>query len=134
MDLTGNTSKVELKSEIEEKDVTAFNPNSTTDVWTELLGGLASTTVEGEGQWEAGDASRVDDALWSARGGVGPLTVCLARAADGALAWVTKSLTASYGIGGQVGDVALVGFLGGFVAAGARAGAPPAGNRPHRHR
>ncbi|MFF0469331.1 hypothetical protein ACFYPX_18105 [Micromonospora zamorensis] len=106
VDLTSNSNKVELKAEIEGKDVTAFNPTSTTEVWTELIGGLSTTTADAEGQWEAGDASKVDDALWAARGGVGPLTICPAGATDGALAWLTKSLTGSYTLGGQVGDVA----------------------------
>lgn len=106
VDLTSNSSKVELKSEIEAKEVTAFNPNSTTEVWAEVLGGLASTTVDGEGQWEAGDPSKVDDGLWATRGGVGPLTVCPAGAAVGDLAWVTRALNGSYALGGQVGDVA----------------------------
>ncbi|MET9301783.1 hypothetical protein ABZX66_20915 [Micromonospora aurantiaca] len=106
VDLTSNTNKVELKTEIEEKDATAFNPLSTTAVWTELLGGLASSSADGEGQWEAGDPGKVDDATWAARGGVGALTVCPAGANVGDLAWVTQALTGSYSLGGQVGDVA----------------------------
>ncbi|MFI6270733.1 hypothetical protein [Micromonospora zamorensis] len=106
VDLTSNTNKVELKAEIEEKDVTAFSVTSTTEVWNQVIGGLATTTADAEGQWEAGDASKVDDALWAARGGLGPLTICPAGATDGALAWLTKSLSGSYALGGQVGDVA----------------------------
>lgn len=105
-DFTSNNSKIELKTEIEEKDVTAFNPNSATEVWTEVLGGLASTEATAEGQWEAGDSSKVDDSLWAARGSVSSLTVCPAGASYGSLAWLTKALTGSYSLGGNVGDVA----------------------------
>jgi len=104
-DLTANANKLELAAEVESKDVTAFNPNSG-QTWTELLGGLASTKASGEGQWEALDLSKVDDSTWAALGGVGAWTACPAGANVGDVAWVTRMLTGSYQLGGQVGDVA----------------------------
>lgn len=105
-DLTTVNNKLELASEVEEKDVTAFNPNSTTDVWAEVIAGPASTSASGEGQWEAGDTGKVDDATWASLGAVGAWTACPVGASVGDLAWVTKMLTGSYALGGQVGEVA----------------------------
>lgn len=105
-DLTGNTAKVELASEVETKDATAFNPNSTTEVWQEVLAGLASTKASGEGQWEAQDTSKVDDASWAALGAVGAWTACPAGANVGDVAWLTRMMQGSYQLGDQVGEVA----------------------------
>ena len=74
--------------------------------WRECLAGLANVEIAGEGQWEAADASKVDDSLWAARGGVGAWTACPSGAAVGAVAWVTRTMQAKYALGGQVGDVA----------------------------
>jgi hypothetical protein len=104
-DLTSNSNKLELSSEVDDKDVTAFNPNGG-QAWTEVLGGLASSKASGEGQWEALDLSKVDDATWAAVGGVGAWTACPVSANVGDVAWLTKMLTGSYTLGGQVGDVA----------------------------
>lgn len=106
VDLTSVNSKIELSSEVEEKDVTPFNPDPTAEVWRELLAGLASTSVSAEGQWEAGNGGSVDDNACIKLGVVGALTACPAGATVGALAWLTKMMEGSYGIGGQVGDVA----------------------------
>lgn len=106
VDLTTVNNKISLESEVEPKDATAFNPNSNTIVWQELLAGIASTKASGEGQWEAGDASKVDDGSWSGLGGVGAWTVCPVGAAVGDLAWPTKMLEGSYELLGSVGDVA----------------------------
>ncbi|MBM7083604.1 hypothetical protein [Micromonospora humidisoli] len=105
-DLTGNTNKVELSSEVEVKDATAFNPASPTEVWQEVLAGLASTKASGAGQWEAADPSRVDDASWAGLGGVGAWTACPAGAAVGDVAWLTRMMQGSYQLGGAVGEVA----------------------------
>jgi hypothetical protein len=108
VDLTAVNNKIELKTEVDERETTAFNPSSTSEVWSEVLGGIASASCSAEGQWEAADATKVDDASWSALGGVGPLTVCPAggAVAAGDLAYLTKMLTGSYQLGGSVGDVA----------------------------
>lgn len=103
-DFTGASNKVEVSSEVEEKDAT----NYLSQGWKEVLGGLASSTIQAEGQWEAGDPSRVDDASWAQLGGTGPWTVLPASpsAAVGDLAWFTNGLRCDMKLGAAVGDVA----------------------------
>lgn len=101
-DFTSRSNKLELAVDIEEKDVTNFGSAG----WKELLGGLAATALAGEGQWEAGDAGKVDDKLWSALGTVDGFTACPDTADVGALAYLTKAMQAKYALGGTVGDVA----------------------------
>jgi hypothetical protein len=101
-DLSGASNKVEITAEVEEKDATNYRSGG----WKELLGGLADSTITGEGQWEAGDAGKVDDAAWAQLGGRGPWTVAPNDAAVGGLAYVTRALTSQYKLGDQVGNVA----------------------------
>lgn len=101
-DVSGSTNKAEVTAEVDEQDVTNYRSNG----WKESLGGLASSSISAEGQWEAGDPSFVDDQAWSLFGGVGPWTVCPNDATVGALAYTTNALHASYTLGGSVGDVA----------------------------
>jgi hypothetical protein len=89
--------------EAESKDSTSFVP--TGDVWHEELPGIKSSSITGAGQWEAGDASMVDDHSWAGLGSVGPLTLAPATAADGALAYMTAYARQAYSLGGSVGDV-----------------------------
>ena len=105
-DLTSRNSKLELSCEIEEKDVTAFNPDSDTEIWTELIGGLASTKATAEGQWEAGDSGKVDDVSWADLGGLSAWTATPGAATVGNLAWLLYAMRGSYELGGSVGDVA----------------------------
>ncbi|MEU9888671.1 hypothetical protein [Sphaerisporangium sp. NPDC051011] len=102
VDLTGQSNKVELSSEVEEKDTT----NYASAGWKEIIGGLASSEITGEGQWEAGDPSKVDDASWSQLGGIGPWTVGPLGASVGDLAYFTNALRADYKLGDAVGEVA----------------------------
>ena len=106
-DLTGASNKVELSSEIAEKDATTFQPEGSGG-WRVLLGGLASTTINASGLWEAGDPGMVDDALWEALNGRAPLpwTVCPVSASVGALAYFSSGLTTSYKMGDAVGEIA----------------------------
>lgn len=106
-DLTGRNNKLDLTAEVEHKDATGFNPDDTQDrVWKEVLGGIASTQVSAEGQWEAGDPSKVDDALWLQLGGLGPWTACPAKSLPGNVAWLTSAMQGQYQLLGAVGDVA----------------------------
>jgi hypothetical protein len=103
VDLTGVSNKIELSSEVEVKKATNYGSNG----WDEVLGGLARAEISGEGQWEAGDPSKVDDASWSQLGGVGPWTVCPAGSAFvGDLAYFTNAMRSDYKLGGEVGEVA----------------------------
>lgn len=101
-DLTGNSNKIDLGGEVSDEDTTNFGGKG----WKEVIGGLASAEVSGEGQWEAGDASKVDDSRWSALGGNGPWTVCPTDALVGALAYFTNAMSSKYVFGGEVGAVA----------------------------
>ncbi|MFD7860976.1 hypothetical protein [Streptomyces sp. NPDC059783] len=101
-DLSGASNKVELSSEIEDKDVTNYRSQG----WKEVLGGLGSAEIAAEGQWEAGDPGMVDDVSWSTLGGVGPYTVCPTDSVVGALAYITSGMRADYKIGDAVGEVA----------------------------
>jgi hypothetical protein len=101
-DLSTRSNKATLMAEVEEKDATAFAGGG----YTEVLGGLASAKFDGEGQWEAGDAGKVDDVSWSGLGGLGPLTVCPDGADVDDLAWLMYGMRGSYSLGDSVGEVA----------------------------
>ncbi|NEC90473.1 hypothetical protein [Streptomyces sp. SID12501] len=102
-DLTTVSNKVELSAEVEAKDTTNYGSAG----WKENLGGLGSAEISAEGQWEAGDPSKVDDASWSQLGGVGPWSVSANNDASvGSLAYFTSALRADYKLGDAVGEVA----------------------------
>lgn len=103
VDLTGNSNKIEISAEVEEKDSTNYASNG----WGEVMGGLASAELSGEGQWEAGDPAKVDDASWSQLGGVGPWSVSANNAAAvGDLVYLTNAMRSDYKLGDAVGEVA----------------------------
>lgn len=101
-DLTGNSNKAEISAEMEDKDVTNYRSAG----WKEVLGGLGSAEIAAEGQWEAGDAGKVDDASFAQLGGVGPWTIGPDGAAVGDLAYVVNALRSDYKLGDAVGEVA----------------------------
>jgi hypothetical protein len=102
-DLTGASNKVELSSEVEVKESTNYASQGYKDV----LGGLASAEISAEGQWEAADPSKVDDASWGQLGGVGPWSVSANNDASvGALAYFTRAMRADYKMFDAVGEVA----------------------------
>jgi hypothetical protein len=101
-DLTGDSNRVEVAVETEEKPTTNYGSGG----WTELLGGLASATVQAGGQWTAGDPAAVDETSWQDLGGRGAWTICPLASTVGALAYTTRALRSTYSHGGAVGDVA----------------------------
>ncbi|GGT43371.1 hypothetical protein [Streptomyces purpureus] len=101
-DLSGASNKIELSAEHEDKDVTNYRSNG----WKEVLAGIGSAEIAGEGQWEAGDPSLVDDASWADLGGLGPYTVCPNDSVVGALAYFAKGMRADFKFGDAVGEVA----------------------------
>ncbi|MGW3346798.1 hypothetical protein ACWDA3_26095 [Nonomuraea rubra] len=101
-DLSGNSNKVELQTEVEEKDITNYRSQG----WKEVLSGLGSSQVTAEGQWEAGDPGKVDDASWEQLGGRGPWSIGPGEADVGELAYLTYALRSSYKLGDKVGEVA----------------------------
>ena len=103
VDLTGVSNKIEVSAEVEDKDGTNYGSGG----WKEVKGGLASAELSGEGLWEAGDPSKVDDASWSQLGGVGPWSVSANNsAAVGELAYLMNALRADYKLGEAVGEIA----------------------------
>lgn len=103
VDLTSQSNKVELSAEVEDKDTTNYGSQG----WKEVLGGIGSAEISAEGQWEAGDSTKVDDASWSTLGGVGPWSVSANTAANvGDLAYFTSALRSDYKLFDAVGEVA----------------------------
>jgi hypothetical protein len=106
VDLTSNSNKVELSEEREDKETTSFGSAG----WKEVLAGLASTTLNASGQWEANDATKVDDDQFANFGTLGGWSVIPAASSAtvvaGDLAWLVKALRCKYVIGDQVGNVA----------------------------
>lgn len=103
LDLTSNSNKIELSSEVAVKDTTNYGG----DGYKEVVGGLASSEIAGEGQWEAGDVTKVDDAAWSQLGGEGPWSISANNSATvGDLAYFTRAMRADYTLGAEVGEVA----------------------------
>nr|WP_239135287.1 hypothetical protein [Streptomyces sp. SID12488] len=101
--MTGVSNKIELSSEVEVKATTNYGSSG----YKEVVGGLASAEISGEGQWEAGDVTKVDNAAWAQLGGVGPWSVSANNgAAVGDLAYFTNALRADYKLFGEVGAVA----------------------------
>jgi hypothetical protein len=106
-DLTGRSNKLELSAEVEAKEANNFIPDDSQDTaWKDMLAGIASAKLSGEGQWEAGDPSMVDDALWLQQGGIGPWTACPAKSLAGNVAWIANAMQGQYQLLGAVGDVA----------------------------
>ncbi|MGI8313335.1 hypothetical protein [Saccharopolyspora hattusasensis] len=103
-DLSSHSNTVELSAEVDDQEATSF----TSGGWAEVIGGLSSATVSAGGQWEAGDASKVDDATWSQiNGGVAvPWTVSPSLLEAGSLAYSLTALPTSYTVLGDVGAVA----------------------------
>lgn len=101
-DLTSRSNKVELALDVEEKDATNFGSGG----WKEVLGGLKGSALGAEGQWEAGDAGKVDDQMWSGMGAANAYTACPDTADVGDLAWLLSAMEATYKLGGQVGEIA----------------------------
>lgn len=103
VDLTSNSNKVELTTEVEDKEATNYGSQG----WKEVLGGLASGEISAEGQWEAGDPSKVDDGAWGTLGAVGPWSISANNAANvGDLAYVVNAMRSAYALGDAVGEVA----------------------------
>lgn len=103
-DLTTVNNKLELNPEVADEESTAFVPSG--PAWSEVLAGVRSVEASAEGQWEAGDPSKVDDVAFSTLGALVPWTGCPAGANVGDLAWLTAMRNTSYNLGGSVGDVA----------------------------
>lgn len=76
VDRSSSTSKIELSTEVEEKDVTTFASLG----WTELLGGLKSGSLSVGFKQDVADA-QLDDTMWALFGTVVSFEVRLSNAA-----------------------------------------------------
>lgn len=127
-DLTGQSNKIELGGEWEEKDSTCWPvADSQTRIAKEILFGLFSAKIAAAGLWDAGDPSLVDDAMWAGRGGFTGWTVCPDASTDGSLAYLMTAGETSYQLLGAPGDVApwQASMTGtGYLARGQVANAP----------
>lgn len=104
-DLSGHGNKLEVTSEVEEKDVTNWRSGGA----KEVLGGLESVSIDAGGQWEAGDPGKIDDQQWASRRVLDAWTMGATSASDtagGNLAYLTKAMRTSITLLGAVGDVA----------------------------
>lgn len=100
-DLTGSSNKISIDPEFAVEDATNFGSGG----WTENVAGLASSEIAAEGQWEAGDPSKVDDNRWAALGGLSAWSITPAGAAVGTLSYFTKAFDGEYSLGGEVGKL-----------------------------
>lgn len=104
-DLSGQSSKLELDDTIEDKDVSNFASGGA----KEVLGGMETVSIAGEGQWEAGDPGRIDDEVWASRRVLGAWTMGATSVSDtaaGGVAYLAKALRTQFTILGAIGDVA----------------------------
>lgn len=104
-DFSGSGNKIELMESAEVKATTNWRSGGA----EENLAGVASVEISGEGQWEAGDAGKVDDALWAGRRLHEPWSIGPTGASDlsaGNLMWLAKAIRFKSQIWGDLGEVA----------------------------
>lgn len=104
-DFSGSGNRIEIAEEAETKPTTNWRSGGA----QELLAGIRGCDLTGEGQWEAGDASKVDDVLWAGRRRHEPWTASQSGDSDlsaGSTMWMTKALRTKSTIWGQLGEVA----------------------------
>lgn len=105
VDLSGMGNKIELGEEWEAKQTTNWRSGGA----VEVIAGLGKVDASAEGQWEAGDNTKVDDALWANRRVLEPWSASASNASDtaaGNLMYLTQMLRTKASIWGDVGEVA----------------------------
>lgn len=105
VDLSGQGNKIEIGEETEVKAITNWRSGGA----EENLAGLAKIEISSEGQWEAGDPSRVDDSLWANRRTLEPWSVAATEASDtgvGSVMYLARAVRSKSQIWGQLGEVA----------------------------
>lgn len=104
-DLSGSGNKIELSEEWEAKGITNWRSGGA----EECIAGLGKVEASASGQWEAGDPSKIDDAMWANRRVIEPWSASGAGDSDlasGGLMYLTKMLRTKSAIWGGLGDVA----------------------------
>src|SRR4051812_29537542 len=108
VDLTGQSNQAEFPAEFDVKDRTVFGPAGIGSAgWKEVIAGLGSGAPKASGFWAAGDASQVDDHLWSTLGNENPLSMA-AHSDNGLMTYgdpvfLANVVDAKYMFGGSPG-------------------------------
>jgi len=100
-DLTGQSNKIELVDAMEEKETTNYGSGGA----KELLAGVESVAIAGEGQWNSGGAGYVDDEFWANRRVIEAWTIGPETAAVGSPAYLTQALRTNAKLFTAVGEV-----------------------------
>lgn len=104
VDLSGQGNKIEISEEWEAQKTTNWRSGGA----EENLAGIGKVEASAEGQWEAGDPSKVDDAMWAGRRVIEPWSVAGQGDSDlapGGLMYLAKLLRTKSTIWGGVGEV-----------------------------
>jgi hypothetical protein len=105
VDLSGMGNKIELGEEWDAKQTTNWRSGGA----VEVIAGIGKVDASAEGQWEAGDATKVDDAMWANRRVIEPWSASASGESDlaaGNLMYLTQMLRTKATIWGDVGEVA----------------------------
>lgn len=103
-DLSGNGNKIELSEEAETKAVTNWRSGGA----REVKAGIRGCDIMGEGQWEAGDLGKPDDALFAAKRTLDPWSLAPRSDSDlaaGGLMYLVKALKTKMTVWGDLGEV-----------------------------
>lgn len=99
--LSGQSNKIELQAECDQKDTTNFLSGG----WSECLGSLKGFKIAGGGQWNASDLSAVDGSRWAALGVAEAWSVAPSTVAPGDRVYVGAANQSKYAFGDAVGEV-----------------------------
>lgn len=104
-DLSGYGNKIEIKEDAEVKAVTTWRSGGA----REVKAGIFGTDISGEGNWEAGDRGKPDDALFASKRTLDPWSVGPRSdsdlAAGGLMYLLGRGLRTSFKVWGDVGEV-----------------------------
>lgn len=104
-DLSGYSNKIEIKETAEVKKTTTWRSGGA----EENKAGVHRTEWMAEGNFEAGDPSKPDDAFWTTGRSAAPWSAAPFGDSDlaaGSLMYLNKAVRSDYGFLGGVGDVA----------------------------
>jgi hypothetical protein len=104
-DLSGWSNALAVEESIDDKAVTNFRSGGA----REVMGGLSTVEISGNGQWEAGSPGMPDDTFWGNRRVAEPWSFAPSGASDlapGNLMYLTKAVRLSMKLGEAVGEVA----------------------------
>jgi hypothetical protein len=106
-DLSGSGNKIDLSEEYEAKPVTNWRSGGAVEYPDRA--GLSKLAINASGQWEAGNGSFPDDALWASRRAKQPWSMSASGESDlapGNLMWLSRMLRTKATRFGALGEVA----------------------------